>query len=124
VIKINSGDFATRVIVGGSATAVLCALVGAFVGGVPALIGVGVGAAVAIGNFAWLARAAVSTAEPTSRRRTRVVALLLIRHLVTFAALGAPVAAGVVHPLALAAGLTVLPVTLTIQGLRTVRQEG
>jgi hypothetical protein len=124
VIKINSGDFATRVIVGGSATAVLCALVGAFVGGAPALIGVGVGAAVAIGNFAWLARAAVSTAEPTSRRRTRVVALLLIRHLVTFAALGAPVAAGVVHPLALAAGLTVLPVTLTIQGLRTVRQEG
>ena len=91
MIKISNGDFATRVIVGGSATAVLCALVGASVGGVPALIGVGVGAAVAIGNFAWLARAAASAAEPTPRRRTRVVALLLIRHLVTFAALGAPV---------------------------------
>ena len=124
MIKISSGDFATRVIVGGSATAVPCALVGASVAGLPALIGVGLGAAVAIGNFAWLARAAMTAAEPTPRRRARVMGLLLIRHLVTFAVLGAPIAAGIVHPLALVAGLTVLPVTLTIQGLRVVRQEG
>ena len=123
MINISSGDFATRVIVGGSAAAVPCALVGASVAGIPAFIGVGIGAAVAIGNFAWLARAAMSAAEQTPRRRTRVVGLLVIRHLVTFAALGVPVAAGMVHPLALAAGLTILPVTLTIQGIRLVRQE-
>jgi hypothetical protein len=84
---------------------------------------VGVGAAVALVSFRWLARAAASTVEAPASGRARSFALVTLRHLGSFLMLGAPVAAGVAHPVALAVGLTVLPVVLTTVGLLAAREE-
>ena len=124
--RIDVTDFAARVTLASSVTAAVGAVAGAVLGGASALVGVGVGAAVAILNFAWLAH--VTAHAAATRRlplRSRGVALLLIatRYLLIFMALGGPLAAGLAHPLALAVGLTVLPLTLTIQGLRVAREE-
>lgn len=116
-------DFARRVTVHGAALASAVALAAGWLAGPTALVGVGVGAAVALVSFRWLARAAASAVEAPASGRARSLALVTLRHLGSFLMLGAPVAAGVAHPVALAVGLTVLPVVLTTVGLLAAREE-
>jgi len=109
---------------GALAGAALVALAALGWGG-QAVGGVAVGAAVALLNFAWLARGAALVSGSPGGRTTaarRAVALAL-RHAATLAALGGPAALGWAHPVALGVGVTVLPLALVVQGLRTARQE-
>jgi hypothetical protein len=125
VTRRTTAEFAQRVTVAAAALAVAGAGGAAWWAGRAALVGVLVGAAVAIANFRWLARgvALLEAGSDQPRWRARSVFLVGARYLVTFGALAAPVAAGIADPVALGVGLTALPIALTTQGLRAGREE-
>jgi hypothetical protein len=119
-----TADLARRVTWTG-ATAVAAMTAGAWwLAGAPAAAGVGGGGAIAIVNFRWLARdvgraaALIAAGTPTLGRLSRVG----LRQLVTLGALGALVAQGWAHPVAVAVGLTILPPVLLAQGLLDARR--
>jgi ATP synthase I chain len=118
-------DFARRVLLVSGVLAGVGSLVAAWGWGPRVGLGVLVGAAVAVANFAWLARAVaqVATAFAGGRPRVRWVLALSTRYLVSFTALAAPVALGWAHPAALGVGLTALPLALTLEGWRAARGE-
>jgi hypothetical protein len=119
-----TADLARRVTWTG-ATAVAAMTAGAWwLAGAPAAAGVGGGGAIAIVNFRWLARdvgraaALIAAGTPTLGRLSRVG----LRQLVTLGALGALVAQGWAHPVAVAVGLAILPPVLLAQGLLDARR--
>jgi hypothetical protein len=118
-------DFARRVTLTVSLLAAVGVLLAVWGWGARAGVGVLVGAAVAVLNFAWLARglAQVAAAFAGGRPRRRWILALSVRYLVSFTALAAPVALGWAHPAALGVGLTALPLALTVEGWRAARGE-
>lgn len=118
-------DFARRVTLTVSLLAAVGVLLAVWGWGARAGVGVLVGAAVAVLNFAWLARglAQVAAAFAGGRPRHRWILALSVRYLVSFTALAAPVVLGWAHPAALGVGLTALPLALTVEGWRAARGE-
>jgi hypothetical protein len=113
----------TRITITSTALGGILALAAAFVGGVPAVLGIAAGGALALGDFWWLAARLGAVLSPEAvwggsgwllATGLRFVAL----------AVGAAVvlATGVVDPVALVLGFTVLPVVLVAQGLRAARE--
>lgn len=105
----------------GGAVAVL-SLVSGLVGGVPVAAGVGAGGVLAITNFRWLAGRVVSVlgGVPTPGGWALGFGLRLIALACATAGL---MATGLVHPLGVVVGLTVLPGALVLRGLRQARAE-
>src|SRR6058998_1129427 len=92
----------------------------AWLGGVDGALGAAAGAGIAVANFRWLAsRVSITLAAASAERPGRalggglrlaaVVALLL--------------ASGHADPIAIVGGLSVIPVTVIAEGLRTVRED-
>jgi hypothetical protein len=96
------------------AVAAVVALAAALLG-VREAMGVAAGGAIAFGNFRWLARDAARLGTLGAGRR---LPLLGLRQLVAFGALAALIVSGFCHPLAVVAGLALLPPVLVVQGLR------
>jgi hypothetical protein len=106
----------------GLATAALGAIAFA-VGGAAAGAGVVAAGALTLGNFWWLVR---GTAAAAHGRRARLALWGLsagARFLALLAALAVLLASGRVHPVAVVAGLTILPCALVARGLRAARLE-
>ena len=99
------------------------ALLGGWLGGVPGALGVTAGVLLALGNFRVLvARACASAETPGTARALWSMGAGL--RFVALAVLSASLlTSGWAHPVALVAGLTVLPCALVGQGLRAARQE-
>jgi hypothetical protein len=94
-----------------------------WLGGLDAALGALAGVGIALGNFrllAWRARAADGAAS-TARSLWSIVAGL--RLLAVLGAVGAVLVSGHADPLAVVAGLSVLPVVVVANGLRAARQE-
>jgi len=108
------------VLVGAVAAAAWCLF------GLPAAAGVAGGGAIALVNFGWLARdlgrAVALVAE--GRAGLARVGRIGLRQIVTLGALGALVAQGWAHPVAVGVGLATLPPVLLVQGLLQARAEG
>jgi len=121
---MTSSELGARVIQGGALAGAALALGAGWGWGARASVGVAVGAAVALLDFAWLARAVALLAGAPGARRpgVRWTLALATRYLVTFAALVLPVALEWAPPVALGVGVTVLPLALTAEGLRAARQ--
>jgi len=120
---MTPSELLARVTVATGALVVLLAVPAAWLGGVPAAIGVTVGGGLAVLNFRWLAAraaAAVSTGEAPGGAWPAMAGLRL-------AACGAVCAAafatGAAHPVALVVGFSVLPCVLIASALRAVREE-
>src|SRR5436309_10691570 len=81
----------------------------AWLGGLDGALGAAAGAAIAVGNFRWLAARAqtVDGAGSTARSLWSFAAGLRLAAMV--AALGVVVASGHAHPLAIIAGVSVIP---------------
>lgn len=114
------GELTTRVTV---ETTVLVALLAGLAGalaGAGAAGGVLAGGALAIVNFRWLARGALRLTTTAAGGRPGAAWLLAagLRFAGLFAALAVILGSGLVHPLGLVAGLTVLPGSVIVQGLR------
>ena len=119
---MTSSDLTTSVTRRTAVAVVVLALAGGWLGGAPGAAGVVAGGALALGSFRWLAARVVAvSAGPTLPSGWIVVTGLRFATVAALAALG--FAAGWVHPIALLAGYTVLPVALVTQGLRLVRKE-
>ncbi len=119
----TTDSFVVRVTLESAAVVLVLALGAAALGGVRAALGVVAGGAVALANFWCLAGrlAAASTAGARSQAAWMLGAGL------RFAAVAVVCAAafvhGAVHPLALLAGLSVLPFAVVTQGLRAAREQ-
>jgi len=117
-----SGEFVGRV-----SRAMLWALAAVAAGaglmaGWPAAVGSLSGGLVSLGSFRWIARG-VARASTFPAGRGLVLSALAVgaRHLVLFGALAVALWSGAAHPLALLAGLSLLPPIVIALGLSAAR---
>jgi hypothetical protein len=119
---MTASDLTTSVTRHTAVAVVALALAGGWLGGVPGAAGVLAGGALALGSFRWLA-ARVRALSSDAALASGWIAVSGLR-LAAVAALAAlAFAGGWVHPIALLAGYTVLPVAVVMQGLRLAREE-
>lgn len=102
----------------------LLCLAGSVYGGVPIVLGVTGGGAVALGNFSWLCRAGRRTAALVAGEARGSLSWigLACRHLVVFLAVVLLLSSKWVDPLAVLLGISVLPPVLIANGLLAGRQ--
>jgi hypothetical protein len=90
----------------------------ALLAGWPGAVGIVAGGLVSLGSFRWIASGVARAATPGVRGGLGLSALAVsVRHLALFGALAAVLGSGAAHPLALFAGLSVLPPLLIAFGL-------
>lgn len=110
-----------RVTLATCVAALLLAPPAAGLAGAPAAWGILAGGALAVVNFRWLvAHASLAV------RRSAAGAWVIgagVRFLVFLAVAGTLLATGAAHPVALLAGLTLLPCAVVAHGLRAARDE-
>jgi hypothetical protein len=110
-------SFVSRVTLLSCAAILAVSAIAAWLGGSPAAVGAATGGAVAVLNFRWLARSAAGVmARP---RAGLALAGFGLRYLAAFGALALLLSTGWAHPLAVVAGLSVLPPVLIAQGFRS-----
>ena len=120
-----SSDLIRSVLRGGVAGLGALAPIGALVGGTDAGLGVLAGGILALGNLWLLGRASERTLALFVGRRLHPLWMVSVglRHLAIFGALALLLASGRAHPLALIAGLSVLPPVLVIAAFRAARSS-
>jgi ATP synthase I chain len=120
-----SSDFVGRV-----SRAMLVALApvaagGAFLAGWPGAIGSLAGGFISLGSFRWIAHAAARASMSSGRTGLALSALAVgARHLALFGVLAWVLWSGAAHPVALLAGLSVLPPIVIVLGLSEARLAG
>ena len=98
------------------------ALGGGLVAGWPGAVGSVAGGLISLGSFRWVASGVARVSAPEAGGGLAVSALGVgLRHLALFGALASVLGTGVAHPLALVAGLSVLPPVLIALGLVQTR---
>jgi len=120
---MTNNEFTTRVtVLGALATAGMALLAGWLAGGT-ASVGVVAGGGLALLDFRWLTRSAAAAAVALTGGRARVGWILaaVARLAVMFGALSLILVSGRVAPLAVMAGLAVLPLVVITQGFRAAR---
>ena len=118
------GDLSGRVTWSGLAAVGALSAVAGWAAGVEGAAGVAGGGAVALLNFRWLASSVANAAALVRDGGSGGPALrgAWLRQLSTVGALGLLLGSGWTHPLAVIAGLSVLPPILIAQGLRAARE--
>jgi hypothetical protein len=111
-----AAELVNGVMVTGLGATVLLSIIAAALAGPGAALGVAGGAVITLLNFRWLARDAIRATTGSGR-----LSGIGLRKLGALAALGALIVSGWTHPVAVAAGLLVLPPVLVAQGLRPAR---
>ncbi|PYN49841.1 MAG: hypothetical protein DMD95_00115 [Candidatus Rokuibacteriota bacterium] len=120
---MTPGELTTRVTLDTCAVVAALAAVAAWLGGAPMGVGVLAGGALAVVNFRWLvARASAATAAGNAAASAWLVGAGL-RFAVCIVACALLLTTGWAHPIALVAGLTVLPCDLIARGLAGARTE-
>jgi hypothetical protein len=106
-----------------SALLVPLMLAGGVLAGRPGALGVRAGGLISLASFTWLARGVRSSAKLFAGGRAHPLwALgLALRYVLLFGAVALLLGYDIVHPLALVAGLSVLPPVLIAFGLRAAR---
>jgi hypothetical protein len=94
----------------------------AWLGGTAGALGVVAGATLAALNFRWLAWRTTAALVPGGSA-ARASAAAMMRLLVALAGPAVAIATGVVHPVGLVVGLTLLPCAVVALGLRASREE-
>jgi hypothetical protein len=114
----------TRVTIHGALAIVGTALLAGWLAGGAASAGVVAGGALALLDFRWLTRSASAAAAALTGGRARVGWMLAApaRLLSMFGAISLIIVSGRVAPLAVMAGLAVLPLVVIAQGLRAARE--
>src|SRR5215831_1007279 len=115
---MGAGELADRVVRAGVLAVAAAAVLAWVLAGPSAALGVVVGGIIAFGNFRWLARDASRLSAQGEARAGRRLLPIGLRQAAVFGALAVVIGCGLSHPLALAAGLAVLPPVLVVQGLR------
>src|SRR5260370_84595 len=95
----------------------------AYLGGLDGALGAAAGAGIALGNFRWLAARAQVTGGDGSPARSLWSLAAGLRLAAVVAALAVVVASGHAHPLAILAGVIVIPIAVIVHGLRGARER-
>lgn len=111
-----AAELVNRVMLTGLGATVLVAILAGAIAGPGAAVGAIGGASITLLNFRWLAHDAIRATTGSGR-----LSGIGLRKLGALAALGALLVSGWTHPVAVAAGLLVLPPVLVAQGLRAAR---
>jgi ATP synthase I chain len=120
---MTPSELTTRVTLDTAAAVAALAALGWWLAGAPIGAGVLAGGGLAILNFRWLvARTSVAMATGSAAAAAWILGAGL-RFAACAAACGVLLANGWAHPLALVAGLTVLPCDLIARGLASARTE-
>ena len=91
---------------------------GGLAAGWPGAVGSLAGGFISLGSFRWVASGVARASAPEASRGQALSALGVgLRHLALFGTLAVVLGTGVAHPLALVAGLSVLPPVLIALGL-------
>ena len=108
---------------GGLGPVVPLTIAGGILGGRPGALGALAGGLISLTSFTWIARGVHSSAKLFAGGRAHPLwALGLgLRYVLLFGAVALLLGYGIVHPLALVAGLSVLPPVLIALGLRAAR---
>jgi hypothetical protein len=94
------------------------AVSGGLAAGWPGAVGCLAGGLISLGSFRWVASGVARASAPQAGGGLALPALGVgLRHLALFGALAAVLGTGVAHPLALVAGLSVLPPAVIALGL-------
>ncbi len=93
----------------------------AWLGGLDGALGAAAGAVIAVGNFRWLASRVTAAVGAASTERPLWTLGAALRLAALAGALTLVLLSGHAHPLAIVAGLSVIPVTVIAQGLRAAR---
>ena len=94
---------------------------GGLAAGWPGAVGSLAGGLISLGSFRWVASGVARVFTPGGGGLAASVLGVGARHLALFAALAAMLGTGVAHPLALVAGLSVLPSVLIALGFAEAR---
>jgi hypothetical protein len=95
----------------------------AWFGGVDGALGAAAGAGIAVANFRWLASRVRVTLAAAAPERPGAALSMVLRLAALTAAVALLLASGHADPIAIVGGLTVVPVTIVAEGLRTVRED-
>lgn len=121
---MTPSELLARVTVVTSALVVLLAGPAAWLGGVPAAVGVTAGGALAVLNFRWLAARAAVAATAGGAPGGAWLAMTGLRLATCGAACAVAFTTGAAHPVALVVGFSLLPCALIASTLRAAREEG
>jgi hypothetical protein len=117
-----SVEFARRV---SRAMLILLAILiagGGFLAGWPGAVGGVAGGLISLGSFRWIASGVARAAAPGARGGLALSVLAIgLRHLALFSALALVLWSGAAHPVALLAGLSVLPPVVIAFGIADTR---
>jgi hypothetical protein len=117
-----SGDLVKRVSVAMLIALTPVTVCGGLLAGWPGALGGLAGALISLGSFRWIASGVARLVAPGGRGGLFVSALGVgARHLALFGALALVLVSGAAHPVALLAGLSVLPPVLIALALRETR---
>ena len=120
---MSPGDLTSRVSRDACVLGVALAGPAALLGGLDGALGAAAGAGIAVGNFRWLAARVTGRLDAGSAVRALWTLGAMLRWGALMAAVTLALVSGHAHPLALVAGLSVLPVAVVVNGLRAARQE-
>ena len=95
----------------------------AWLAGLDGALGAAAGAGIAVGNFRWLAARVTATADDASTARRLWTLGAVLRLGALAAAVTLVLLSGHAHPLAIVAGLSVVPVTVVWRGLLAARDS-
>jgi hypothetical protein len=95
----------------------------AWLGGVDGALGAAAGAGIAVANFRWLASRVSATLRAASAQRPGGALAAVLRLAALAAAVALLLASGHANPIAIVVGLSVIPITVVVEGLRTVRDD-
>ena len=116
------GEFVGRVSRAMLIALAVAAAAGGVIAGWPGAVGGLAGGLISLGSFRWIARGVVHASALPGGRALALSALAAgVRHLVLFGVLAVALWSGVAHPVALVAGLSLLPPILIVLGLATTR---
>lgn len=123
---MTTSELSARVTIESAVACAVLALLATAGWGVAAGAGVAAAGTLTIMNFRWLARGAAAAATAGGRDSRRVAWALSAtgRFAVMITAFALLFASGWVHPVAVVAGLVVLPCAVVASGLAAVRMEG
>jgi len=128
---MTPSELTTRVMVEGGVLLAVLAGGAAILGGAPAACGLLAGGGLALANLQWLTSTALtacstpalSSGDSDRRSGVRWLPRAALRLGALTAGAGAVLASGWAHPVAVVAGLTVVPCALIAAGLRGARRE-
>jgi hypothetical protein len=118
---MNPSDLTSRVSRDTCALGAAVAAPAAWLAGVDGALGAVAGAGIAAVNFPWLASRVTAAAVAAPPRALGALGAVL-RLGALMVAVGAVLASGHAHPLALVAGLSALPIAVVAHGLRAARE--